>query len=49
MGGDLGGLGVGSPPNFEVVGTAHAFVPPVFGEVVLWDVLERTKYLKNVR
>jgi len=38
MGGDLGGLGDGSPKRFEV-GAAHAFVPgtvsPIFGEVVL--------------
>src|SRR6218665_1298053 len=28
-GGDLGGLGDG-PPKFEVVYTAHAYVPPIF-------------------
>jgi len=33
MGGDLGETG-GRPPKFEV-GTAHASVPPIFGEVVL--------------
>jgi len=35
MGGDLGGLGDG-PPKFEV-GTAYAFVPPIFREVLLLD------------
>ena len=34
MGGDLGGLRDGPPKMFEV-GTAHAFVPPIFEEVVL--------------
>src|SRR6218665_3524861 len=38
MGGDLGGLGDG-PPKLEV-GTAHAFVAPIFREVVLLDACE---------
>jgi len=35
MGGDLGGLGETVSQKFEVGGTAHASVPPIFGEVVL--------------
>ena len=44
MGGDLGGTGRdGFPQKFEVGGTAHASVLPIFGEVVLWDARESTK------
>ena len=40
MGGDLGGTGGRSPQNFEV-GTAHASVPTIFGEVLLRDLREK--------
>src|SRR6218665_3235994 len=45
MGGDTEGLGDG-PPKFEV-GTAHASVPPIFGEVVLLEAPDIRKE-KNV-
>jgi len=48
MGGDLRGTGNGPPQNLRWE-TAHASVPPIFGEVVLWDALESTKCLQNVR
>src|SRR6218665_2871830 len=35
------GTGGTVPPKFEVGGTAHALVPPIFREVVLSDVCER--------
>ena len=31
------------PPKFDVGGTAHASVPPIFGEVVLLEVCESSK------
>ena len=45
MGRDLGGWGDG-PPKFEV-GTAHASVPPIFGEVVLRDAREKYEGTKK--
>jgi len=33
MGGDLGGTAGDCPPNFEV-GTAHAYVPQYFGNIL---------------
>jgi len=41
MGGDLGGPGA-VPQNLRW-GMAHAFVHPIFAEVVLWDARESTK------
>jgi len=38
MGGDLGGLGGRPPPKELRWGTTHAFVLPIFGEVVLSEV-----------
>ena len=42
MGGDLGGLEDG-PAKILDGGTAHASVPPIFGEVVLLEACETTK------
>ena len=39
-GGDLGGLGGRSPQNLRL-GTAHAFVPPIFWELTLSEFLVR--------
>jgi len=44
-GGDLGGT---VPPKFQVVGTAHAFVPPIFWEIVLSDARESMNRVKKV-
>jgi len=45
MGGDLGGLGDG-PPNLRW-GTAQASAPPIFWEVLLWDVRQSTNWLRK--
>jgi len=45
MGTDLEGTGGRSPRNFRW-GTAHALVPPIFGEVVLLDAWESTNWRK---
>src|SRR6218665_846622 len=42
-----GGTGGTVPSKFEVGGTAHALVPPIFREVVLSDVCERMNRVKN--
>ena len=46
-GGDLGGLEGRPPKKFEVGGTAHALVPPIFREVVLSDARESTNRVKK--
>jgi len=46
-GGDLEGDWGDGPQKFEVEGTAHALVPPIFWEVVLWDGRERSNRVKN--
>jgi len=42
----LRGMGGRSPQNLRR-GTAHASVPPIFGEVVLWDAWESMKCFKK--
>ena len=46
MGGNLRRGGGRSPQKFEV-GTAHASVPPIFGEVVSLEAWQSTNKLKN--
>ena len=46
MGGDLRGTGGTVPPKFEE-GTAHAYVPPIFGEVVLLEACKSCKRKKS--
>ena len=47
-GGDIGGTGGRSPQKNLRWGTAHASVPPIFGEVVLSDARESMNRVKMV-